>query len=135
MSKAEKRLDGKAIREIEAELEVPPLPSALHYVWRAYLRMRRRKAAGFASFDPIEWPDIQAFINVSGFRLAPWEVELIEAIDDVFLSPGPVVVVPETPREKVIRSITSASNGDRVKDILGSIGKRRTVKRKAKVTK
>lgn len=64
---------------------MPPLPLALGYLWRAYNRLRRRKGSGFGP-GPIEWPDIDAFLRLSGFALAPWEIEVIEEIDDVFLS-------------------------------------------------
>lgn len=39
---------------------------------------------GFNGFDKIEWPDIDAFLRRSGARLFPWEVEIVEDIDDIF---------------------------------------------------
>lgn len=63
---------------------MPPFPSALAYIWRAYMRLRRRKSTGFNGFDKIEWPDIDAFLRRSGVRLLPWEVEIVEDIDDIF---------------------------------------------------
>lgn len=70
-----------------AELQLPPFPRALAYLWAAYLRMRRRKAAGFNGPNPLEWPDVDAFVRCSAVDLRPWEIELIERIDDLFLSP------------------------------------------------
>lgn len=35
---------------------------------------------------PIEWPDIDAFSRNSGRRYAPWEIEIIEAIDDLYVA-------------------------------------------------
>ena len=69
-----------------AELETPPFALALEYIWKAYFRLRRRKAIGFNGLDRIEWPDIDAFLRRSGLNLVPWEIEIIERIDDVFLS-------------------------------------------------
>lgn len=63
---------------------MPPLPMALAYLWQTYRRLRRRKSSGFGP-GPIEWPDIDAFLRLSGVSLAPWEIEVIEEIDDVFL--------------------------------------------------
>lgn len=61
------------------------MPKALAYLFRVYLRIRRRKGGGFG-LTPIEWPDIDAFVRNSQFRLAPWEVEIIEEIDDLYLN-------------------------------------------------
>ncbi|WP_420844794.1 phage tail assembly chaperone [Jiella avicenniae] len=72
--------------ELEAALHVPPIPSALEYLWAAYHRIRRRKAWGFNGPAPIEWPDIDAFVRHSRNPLAPWEVALIEDIDDLYLA-------------------------------------------------
>ena len=69
----------------EAELVVPPFPKALHYLWAAYHRLRRRKGGGFGP-APIEWPDIDAFIRRTGLDLRPWEIEIIEGVDDLFLA-------------------------------------------------
>lgn len=65
---------------------MPPFPMALAYLWNAYWRMRRRKGAGMSGHAPIEWPDIDAFVRLGGERLAPWEVEIIEQLDDAFLA-------------------------------------------------
>lgn len=34
---------------------------------------------------PIEWTDISAFCLHAGLRLAPWEVAIVEALDDAWL--------------------------------------------------
>lgn len=75
----------KYIAQYKADLAVPPFPISLIHVWRAYNRLRRRKNPGFSSFAKIEWPDIDAFLRRSGVRLRPWEVVLLEDLDDVFL--------------------------------------------------
>jgi len=35
--------------------------------------------------NPIEWPDLEAFCRLTGMRLAPWEISIIERLDDCFL--------------------------------------------------
>jgi hypothetical protein len=87
-------IEGKAQRvaeleaELEAELSMPPFPKALGYLWRSYLRLRRRKGASdMGAPRPIEWPDIDAFLCRSGVRLTPWEIEILEGIDDLFVNP------------------------------------------------
>jgi hypothetical protein len=69
----------------EAELAVPPMPMELGYLWRAFNRIRHRKGNGFGPC-PIEWPDIDAFVRNSRFCLAPWEIEVIEELDDLYMA-------------------------------------------------
>lgn len=70
--------------ELDAELAVPPMPEALAYLWQAFLRLSGRRAVNGFAVAPISWSDIDAFVRYSGLRLAPWEVRLIEELDDLF---------------------------------------------------
>lgn len=67
--------------ELEAEIDLPPFPLALAYLWEVFLR--RRCGVGFAGRPPIGWADIDAIMRHAGVRLAPWEVEVMERLDDV----------------------------------------------------
>lgn len=67
---------------------MPPFPAALAYLWRAYLRLRRRCGSGFSGPQPVGWTEIYAFAQLSGIVLAPWEIDLIEAVDDLYLRRG-----------------------------------------------
>jgi hypothetical protein len=73
------------VAQLEEELAAPPLPRALTYLWLAYWRLRRRKGGSGFGPSPIEWPDIDAFVRYSGMRLRPWELEVIEMLDDLYL--------------------------------------------------
>jgi hypothetical protein len=56
---------------------------ALDYLWRIFRRLaRRRTSNGFGS-NPITWGDLSAFEHHAKFPLRPWEVELIEDLDDL----------------------------------------------------
>ena len=70
--------------EYEKELVCPALPGALAYLWMIYRRIRRRKGNSFG-VQPIEWPDIDSFLRHAKYILAPWEIEIIEDIDDLYL--------------------------------------------------
>jgi hypothetical protein len=78
--------DDKRRAELEAEISGVPIPPHLIYLWSAFIRLRRRKGANGFSISPIEWPDFDAFIRLSGTRLAPWEIAAIEDLDDLFLA-------------------------------------------------
>lgn len=64
---------------------MPAFPDELRYLWKAYLRLRNRMGSGFAGPLPIGWGDIDAFSRNSRISLAPWEVEILEALDDAYL--------------------------------------------------
>lgn len=61
------------------------MPAALAYLWRTYNRIRRRAAAGGFGPSPISWADIDAFTRHSRFALAPWEIEIVEQLDDLYM--------------------------------------------------
>lgn len=73
--------------------------------------MRRRMPHSESGQAPVGWQDIQAFCRLTGTHLSPQDVELIEAIDDLYLA----------------HSVSSGSDADkqqRKKDSLLALGKR-----------
>lgn len=103
-------------------METPPFPKALTYLWQTYIRLRRRTPVGMSGPQPITWSDIDAFVRRTGHHLAPWEIVMIETIDDIFLQAGsnPTAANGQTP----------SRDGSAVRSILGAVGVRRSVKRK-----
>lgn len=67
----------------ESELECPNLPPELFYLWKTYRRLANRRGSSGFSMNPISWPEIDAFVRHSRFVLAPWEIEIIEMLDDL----------------------------------------------------
>lgn len=86
LERAERKQHAGRIAELSAQLAVPPFPAALSHLWRYYWRLRRRKAGGMNGPAPVEWPDIEAFVSRAKVILPPWEVELIEKLDDLYLA-------------------------------------------------
>ena len=121
LERAEKKSDAKRVAEFSEALALPLFPRALSYLWQAYIRLRRRAQSGFSGAQPIGWQDIDAFVQRTGLDLAPWEIRVIERLDDIYLRPEP------NPS-----AAAAAHDGVGVKSILGSVGKRRVVKRKQK---
>lgn len=74
------------VAELEAELETPPFPIEIAYLWKAWSRLRRRKRSGPDGIAPLEWPDFDAYSRLAGQHLSPIDIELIEAIDDAYLA-------------------------------------------------
>lgn len=67
---------------------MPPLPPALAYLWRIFNRLSRRRPYGAAGPLHIPWSEILAFQTVTGIRLYPFELAMIEMLDDLLLA-GP----------------------------------------------
>jgi len=65
---------------------LPPFPEALRYLWSAFVRIRRRNAGNGFGPTPITWADLDAYSRLSGLRLLPWEIEIIERLDDLHLA-------------------------------------------------
>lgn len=66
------------------------MPPAGVYLLRWWRQLRSRCRSGVAGMggvvpEPITWPDIDAWARHTGARPAPWEVETITALDDVWL--------------------------------------------------
>lgn len=101
---------------------MPPFPQALAYIWRAYLRMRGRKTMGFAGPAPLEWPDIDAFLRCSGLRLAPWELEIVELLDDRYLQAQ--IRTASAPDPSLVSS-APVEDPRAVRSILAGIGRHR----------
>jgi len=79
---------------------------------------------GFASQDPISWQDIDAFVRQTGFRMAPWEIETIEAIDDAFLEAAKSAAPKKPPGENLAAS-ADVNDGRGIKALFRSIGRRK----------
>jgi len=85
LERAERKGAADRIQALEAELALPPFPLEIAYIWSAFWRLRRRTAGGFGGLEPITWDAIAAFSRYSGLRLEPWEVQIIEDVDDIYL--------------------------------------------------
>jgi hypothetical protein len=53
--------------------------------------------------SPIEWPDIDAFMRRARVRLAPWEIELIEDLDDTYLAAQSAEAKSKADRQRAIK--------------------------------
>lgn len=76
--------------------------------------------------SPVSWQDIDAFARRSGVRFSPWEIEIIEKLDDIFLSPS---AKPPAPEGQAVKTAASADDPDGVRSVLGAVGVRKIVKR------
>lgn len=64
--------------------DAPQCPAALVYLWRLFIRLRRRCTPSMGA-SRILYTDLLAFQTVTGQRLSAWEVDAIERLDDALL--------------------------------------------------
>jgi hypothetical protein len=72
--------------DLEDELRGAPLPEAGAYLWRAFLRLSARRGSNGFGPSALAYHDIAAFERLTRFSFTPWEVEMIEALDGLYLA-------------------------------------------------
>lgn len=85
LERAERKNCPERVAELAAQLETPPFPEALRYLWGVFWRLRRRIRPGMEGVAPITFADLRAFQKTTLERLTPWEVGVIERLDDLYL--------------------------------------------------
>jgi hypothetical protein len=73
--------------EYRARLAGPPFPGELAYLWHIFGRLSCHRANSGFGPAPIGWQDIDAFGRLSRTRLLPWEIEVLEDLDALYLAP------------------------------------------------
>lgn len=71
--------------ELEAELAVPEIPRGGEYLWRIFMRMHARRQSTGIGPARLSLGDFVNFQTLNRTRLAPWEVAILEQLDDVAL--------------------------------------------------
>lgn len=79
-------MSGERRAELEAQLHLPPRPPAVDYLWSIYWRLRRRNGGNGFGATPVSWQEIDAYLRHARIVLAPWEVEIVEGLDDAYLA-------------------------------------------------
>ena len=77
---AAQRMLGRALLELES----PPLPDWMLYLWGWFVELHQGRQAGFGA-SPLAWADMWAWASLTGRRMTPWEVHCIRAVDRVWV--------------------------------------------------
>ena len=126
LARAERKNVQWRIDELTAKLAIPPFPVELHFIWKAHGRIRRRLASGMDGPQPIPHEAIVAFQAASEMPLKPWEVAILEALDDLYLR-----VKYEAAEQDRNPDTAPASDSEASREILFRGVKRKVVSRPA----
>jgi hypothetical protein len=74
----------KQTRHRPAELDVPPLPEEITYLWIWFLQLHRRRPYSQFGPGPITYSELLAWTTLRGIRLLQFEIDGIEALDAAF---------------------------------------------------
>ena len=64
----------------------PPIPASMRPSWRLFLEISRGRTMHAAGPNPLTWPDLAAYCDVTGTRFDPVELAAVLALDRVFLN-------------------------------------------------
>jgi len=67
------------------DLSGPECPDEARYLFLWFLELHRARAHGGMGPGAIGYPDIHAWCGLRGITLAPWEVEILTALDHAWL--------------------------------------------------
>lgn len=67
-------------------VDAPTLPKELDYLWSDFMDLSSSRSSNGFGPSRITFADIDAWQRVNGVALQPWEIDLIRAADNEFLS-------------------------------------------------
>lgn len=56
------------------------------YLLQWFWRLRNRNKSGFNGPDPVSWEALDAWVRLSGDNPEPWEINVLEALDDAYVA-------------------------------------------------
>lgn len=66
------------------KIEPPKFPSELRYLWNAFIDLHSARGSSGFGPNPIAWSEIDAYVRLTRWDIAVWEVEVIRELDNVF---------------------------------------------------
>jgi len=78
-----RKMTGHAPEELENPYEFPKL---LSHVWSFFLQLSQARTQGFSGPNPISYPDIQSWKELTGNTINPYEVGILKRLDAIYLS-------------------------------------------------
>lgn len=65
----------------DPELDPPEIPRGGEHLWAWFWELDAGRTAGFGGLEPLSYPDILAWSQLTGVRLLPIETAILKALD------------------------------------------------------
>jgi hypothetical protein len=77
---------GAKAERYELELAGPGCPDGALYLWGWFLELNRRRPSGGMGPGSIGHQDIKAWCSLRGIRLAPWELDALDDLEQAWMA-------------------------------------------------
>lgn len=74
-----------AIRSIMSDVATEPVPEAGRIYWKMFAELSCRRTYGRVGPNPLQWSEIEAWMRVRCCRLRQEDIEIILAMDGVYV--------------------------------------------------
>lgn len=88
------RGDRARVALLKPDIKQKPLPPAARPIWMTFCRLSARRSSGGFGPAPLGWTDLHAYQRMTGATLSPWEIEMIEMLDGMYLEAAAKNVTP-----------------------------------------
>jgi hypothetical protein len=75
----------RQIGQTPVELQGPPFPELMEYVWSAFISLHPARGQGFNGPLPLSYTEIAAWQQLTGNQLSTWEVGVIKKLDSIYM--------------------------------------------------
>jgi len=75
----------RQIGQTPVELQGPPFPELMEYVWSAFISLHPARGQGFNGPLPLSFTEIAAWQQLTGSQLSIWEVGVIKKLDSIYM--------------------------------------------------
>lgn len=76
---------GKQVEDIEQANADAIFPDAASHIWATFIELHEGRTYGMSGPNPISYDIIKSWCDLTQISLSPWELELIKALDSIWL--------------------------------------------------
>lgn len=76
---------GKQLEDVEQFNASALFPDAASHIWATFIELHDGRTYGMSGPNPISYDIIKAWCDLTGVELYPWEIELIKALDNLWI--------------------------------------------------
>jgi len=76
---------GKSLEEVEEFNSDALFPDAASHLWSSFLQLHEGRTYGMSGPNPISYDIIKAWCELTNVTLAPWEIEIIKSLDNLWI--------------------------------------------------